>query len=58
MQAWNGETSSGGDDPRRWPKHQYPAVPIPFLPAPLQLRCQAKIQCESKSEVEGGDNSS
>ena len=32
----------------------YPAVPIPFLPTPLQYRCPSKIACEgSESTSEG-----
>ena len=26
---------------------KYPAIPIPFLPTPLQYRCPSKIACEA-----------
>lgn len=32
---------------------KYPAIPIPFLPTPLQYRCPSKIACEaSQSDKE------
>lgn len=32
-----------------WPLQEISAVPLPFLPVPLQMRCPAKASCQGKA---------
>lgn len=47
--APDGESSSRREDVGAYKK--YPAIPVPFLPAPLQYKCPSKTACEGSADA-------